>query len=337
LANKLGLGGLGLGGGESVLGGLGLGEEDAGLLEGVGEKIGEDVGVGPADLVGIFELIDHAFPFLFAVFGDDDLFAVIAAEVHAHAGGVGFGMELGADHGFGKANGHDGSFEGDMGSFLFDGEDVAAHLGDPVVVGLGHLVATAVDGVEGVLEAGEDWFFGGTFEKVYGKNAEGGRTPGGDFGDGIVTADELKGMADEKDLFAGGGIRVAVVGFNPAEPAEVGFFPGAVDGIERAARATAGDIDIIREIGNFLLDADLKFVYFQPEVVCEGEVGQDLPDAAHSLVGLTFVEIEDGDPDFSSTHHGAKVRKFVNGGVWIAVSVRVGAGAGGGGVTSSTR
>lgn len=98
---------------ENVLGGLVA--EDAGGFERVGKKIGNDVGVGPEDLVRVFELVDHAFPFLFAMFGDNDLFAVVTAEIHAHACGVGFGMELGADHVVGKADRHDRSFQGTWG------------------------------------------------------------------------------------------------------------------------------------------------------------------------------------------------------------------------------
>jgi len=213
--------------------------EHAGRFERVGKEVGNDVGVGPADLVGVFELVDHAFPFLFAVFGDNDLFAVVAAEVHAHAGGIGFGMELRADHGVGKADGHDRSFEGDMGSFFFDGQDAAAHVGDPLVVGLDHLVAAAVDSVEGVGEPCEHWFFRGAFEEMNGEHAEGGGASAGDFRNGVVTADELEGMADEQDLFVVGGCGVEVVGLHAAKPAEVSFFPGCMDGIEGAAGATA--------------------------------------------------------------------------------------------------
>ena len=220
-----------------MLGGLGV--EEAGGFECVGEEVGDDVGVGPADLVGVFELVDHAFPFLFAVFGDNGLFAVVAAEVHAHAGGVGFGVELGADHGVGKADGHDRSFEGDMGPFFFDGQDAAAHIGDLLVVGLNHLVAAAVDSVEGVIESCEYRFFHGAFEEMHGEYAEGGGASAGDFRDSVATADELEGVADEQDMFMIGRFGVEVVCFNPAKPAEISFFPGGMDGIEGASGAAA--------------------------------------------------------------------------------------------------
>lgn len=126
-----------------------------------------------------------------------------------------------------------------MGSFFFDGQDAAAHVGDPLVIGLDHLVAAAVDSVEGVSETCEHRFFRGAFEEMHGEHAEGGGASAGDFRDGIVTADELEGVADEQDMFAVGGFGVVVVGFHPAKPAEVGFFPGGMDGIEGAAGAAA--------------------------------------------------------------------------------------------------
>ena len=129
------------------------GEVPSRRVQRIVEEIGDHVGIGPADLVGIVELIDHAFPFFFAVFGDDGLFPVVPLQVHAHAGGVGFGVELGADHVFGKADGHDGSFQWDMGAFLFDGEDLCAHVGSRCVIGLDDLVVAAVDGEEGVGQA----------------------------------------------------------------------------------------------------------------------------------------------------------------------------------------
>ncbi len=126
-----------------------------------------------------------------------------------------------------------------MRSFFFDGQDAAAHVGDTLAVGLDHLVAAAVDGVEGILETCEYRFFGGAFEQVYGEYAEGGGASAGDFGDGVVAADELEGVADEQDMFAGSRVGVAVVGFDPPKPAEVGFFPGSIDRIEGAAGAAA--------------------------------------------------------------------------------------------------
>ena len=159
------------------------------MFQGVRKEIGYDVRIGPTDLVRVFEVIDHAFPFLFTMFGDDDLFAVVATEIHAHTDGVSFRMELGADHGVGKSDGHNRPFEGDVWSFLFDGQDVAAHIGYALVVGLDHLEAAAVDSVEGVLETCEYGFFDRAVEKVHGEYAKGRRAPAGDFGDCIVAAD----------------------------------------------------------------------------------------------------------------------------------------------------
>ena len=216
-----------------------FGVEDAGVGEGVQEEVGDDVGVGPPDFVGVFELVDHALPFFFTVFIDDDMFPVVAPEVHAHSDGIGFGVELGADHGIGEANGHDRSFERDVGSFFLDGEDAAAHVGYALVVGLDHLEAATVDCVEGVLQAGENGFFGGAFEEVYGENAKCGGAAAGDFGDGVMAADKLEGVADEEDLFPRRGICLAIVCFNLGEPVQPGFFPGAAQGIEWAAGTAA--------------------------------------------------------------------------------------------------
>jgi hypothetical protein len=112
-----------------------------------------------------------------------------------------------------------------MGSFFFDGQDAAAHVGDALVVGLDHLVAAAVDRVEGVLEACEYRFFGGAFEEVYGEYAKGGGAAAGDFGDGVVPADELEGVADEKDMFAGRPGAAAVVGFDLFEASRSRLLP----------------------------------------------------------------------------------------------------------------
>jgi hypothetical protein len=40
------------------------------------------------------------------------------------------------------------------------------------------------------------------------------------------------------------------------------------------------------------------------------EGSQEFADAAHPLVGLTFIEVEDGEHGLFLTDHVAKVRKF---------------------------
>jgi hypothetical protein len=217
----------------------------SGSCERMGQKIRDDMGVGPADLVRIFELVDHAFPFFFSMFGDDGAFTVFPAQVHAHACGIGFGVELCTDHGVRKAYGHYCPFEGDMGSFLFDGQDAAAHFRDALHVRPDDLVAAAVDGIEGILEARKKGFVSGSFEHMNGKYPKGCRFPVGDFGDGIMPADELEGVANKKYLLSVGAGDGAIVSFQLPEPAEIGCLPCAVLRVKGATGAAAGDIDIV--------------------------------------------------------------------------------------------
>lgn len=237
--------------------------------ERVVQEIGDDMGVGPADLIGIIELGDHVLPFFFAVFGDDGGLAVLPLEVHAHAGGIGFGMELGADHIVIEADRHEGSFQGYMGSLLFDGQYLSTHPGDAVIIRLDDLVAAAVDGVERVAKPGEYRFIGRASEHMYREDAKGGGFAGCDAGDGIVAADQLEGVTDEENLFGAAIGRIAVEAFYLLEPAEVGGFPFAVLALEWAAGAAAGDIDVIGEIGDLMLEAYFKFVVMQGQSVGE--------------------------------------------------------------------
>ena len=159
------------------------------------------MGISPAYFVRIIELIDHAAPFLFPVFGDHCFLPVFALQVHAHPAGIGFGVELGADHVIGEADSHDGPFERNMRTLFFDGQDMGAHACHPVLVGLDHLVVAAVYGKERVLQTGEYGLILSIRLYMDGKDAEGRGFPAGDPGNAIMPADQLKGMTNKKDMF----------------------------------------------------------------------------------------------------------------------------------------
>ena len=79
------------------------------------------MGVGPHDLLGVIQMIDHGLPFFEAIMFNDRFLLFIRLQVQAHTDRICFGMKLGTDHIFIKADGHHGSFQRYMGPFLFDG------------------------------------------------------------------------------------------------------------------------------------------------------------------------------------------------------------------------
>ncbi len=104
-----------------------------------------------------------------------------------------------------------------MGSFLFDGQDLAAHFFDAWVIGLDDLVATAVDGVERVTEAREYGFVRGILQHMDREDPESGGSAVGHPGYTVMPAYELKGVADEQHLPGGAVCGVIVVLFDLPE------------------------------------------------------------------------------------------------------------------------
>ena len=77
--------------------------------------------VGPHDLFGVVQVVDHGLPFFQAVVINHRFFLFFCLQMQAHTYGIGFGMKLGADHAIIEADGHHRSFEGNMRPFFFNG------------------------------------------------------------------------------------------------------------------------------------------------------------------------------------------------------------------------
>src|SRR5690242_8992059 len=90
---------------------------------------------------------------------------------------------------------------------------------------------------------------------------------------------------------------------------EVFIFPFASRAVNRAARAAGSHINIIRSIGNSRFLSHLKFIHYHVQLVSFAILIQDLPDAAHTLVGHPIVKVQYGNfqPVFSRIHP-AKIR-----------------------------
>jgi hypothetical protein len=125
-----------------------------------------------------------------------------------------------------------------------------------------------------------------------------------------MPAYELEGVADKEYLSPGRAGRVVVVPFHFFKPPEISLFPFTARTVQGAARAAAGDIDIVRKIGDFFAEPHLEFIDFKGQVMSETEFPQELTDATHTLVGLSFIEVENSHPDDLRSVHDAKLRHF---------------------------
>ena len=209
------------------------------------EKVGQDVGVRPPDLVWVFEVLQHTVELIDAMAFDDGLALFFCAQVHAHTGGIGLGVKLGADHIIIEPEAHNGPLVGHMGAALFDAEDAGAHLIKAVEIGLYDLVVAAVHSIEGISEALEYGLFGTGLEHVDGEDTECGGAALAYEAYIEVAAGELEGMADEEDVLLAGVGGVIVPADHTIEPAAPGYVPVIKAADEWIAGATGGDLDIV--------------------------------------------------------------------------------------------
>jgi hypothetical protein len=91
------------------------------------EKVGQDMCIGPHDLIGIIKVNQHAYELFFTIALDDGLFFLFGLQIHTHAWRIGFGMKLRSDHIFIKADAHDGSFVWHVWPAFFYAKDPRAH------------------------------------------------------------------------------------------------------------------------------------------------------------------------------------------------------------------
>lgn len=108
--------------------------------------------IGPEYFIRVIQLLDHRTPLVCSMRCNNTVFPVFALQVHAHANGIGFGVELGADHVFVKTNAHNSSFQWYVRSFFFYTKHRCPHLFEPAAVGDRYLVVAAVNSIERVVQ-----------------------------------------------------------------------------------------------------------------------------------------------------------------------------------------
>ena len=107
--------------------------------------------IGPEDFIRVVQVFDHRFPFFISMAFDDRFFLFFSLQVHAHTNGIGFRMELCADHVIRKTDGHDGPFKRYMRPFFFNTKYPSTHFPQPVMIRLDDLVVPAVHTIKRIV------------------------------------------------------------------------------------------------------------------------------------------------------------------------------------------
>ena len=79
---------------------------------------------------------------------------------------------------------------------------------------------------------------------------------------------------------------------------------------EGAAGSAAGDIQIVGQVGNLVLEPHFEFISMDLCLVGGSVLPDEFPQTAHTLIGLALVQIQDRDPYFPLPVHAGKVRNY---------------------------
>jgi hypothetical protein len=112
-----------------------------------------------------------------------------------------------------------------------------------------------------------------------------------------VSASQLKGMTDEKDFLLYQMCGIIVIFLHLLKPMKIPMLPHTALTVQRTARPPAGYENVEGEIRYLKMRSYIKGNRFNFEILlCRVKV-QYLMYATHSLVGNTFIQVQDGHAD----------------------------------------
>jgi hypothetical protein len=118
-------------------------------------------------------------------------------------------------------------------------------------------------------------------------------------------------MADKQYMFPAGrsGIPVIILLYL-SEPVKIMILPLAVLTLEGTSGTTAGKIKIVGKVGDLVFQSHFEFIPGKIEVMGLSILFQEIPQTAHSLVGLAFIEIQDRHTYFPVLVHDCKLKEL---------------------------